>query len=174
MLCERCNEHQATVHVTRVVNGDKSEFHLCGKCATREQEELGVTLETAFPIHHLLGELLHYQNWLTGRRGASPEGVRCGNCGLTYEEFTRTGLLGCGRCYEAFNTELEPLLQRVHGATRHSGKAPRRQEGALSVQRQVEGLRRELDAAVAAEEFERAAELRDRIRTLERQLGARR
>lgn len=174
MVCERCGQRPATVHVTRVVNGDKNEFHLCGECAAREQEELGVSLETAFPIHHLLGELLNYQNWLTGRRDATAEGARCGNCGLTYEEFKRTGLLGCGRCYEAFNAQLEPLLQRVHGAARHIGKAPHRQEGALSVQRQVEGLRRELEAAVAGEEYERAAELRDRIRALERQLGVRR
>lgn len=174
MLCERCGKRPATVHVTRVVNGDKSEFHLCGECAAQEQEELGISLEPPFSIPHLLGELLNYQPWLTGRRGAPAEGARCGRCGLTYEEFTRTGLLGCSQCYEAFGAQMEPLLQRIHGATRHAGKAPRRQEGALSLQRQVERLRQELSAAVAAEEYERAAELRDRIRALERQLGARR
>lgn len=173
MHCEHCQQRPATVHVTRVVNGDKSEFHLCGECAAREQKELGISLEPSFPIHHLLSELLHHQEWLTGRRDAPAEDARCGNCGLTYEEFTRTGLLGCGRCYEEFS-RLEPLLQRIHGANRHTGKVPRREGGALSLQRQVEGLRHELDAAIAAEEYEQAVHLRDRIRALERQIGARR
>lgn len=173
MQCERCQERTATVHITRMVNGDKSESHLCGECAAREQQELGIPLEAPFPIHHFLSELLNYQEWLAGRREAPADGARCGHCGLNYEEFARTGLLGCSRCYEAFITRLEPLLQRVHGATRHTGKVPRREGGALSVQRQVEGLRRELEAAIAAEEYEQAVRLRDRIRALERQLGER-
>ncbi len=171
MLCERCGKRPATVHVTRIVNEEKSELHVCAECAAQEQQELGFPAE---PIHHLLGELLNYEDWFAGRGRPVEAGARCRGCGLTFKQFTRSGLLGCARCYEEFASRLDPLLQRMHGATSHRGKVPRRQGGALSLRRQAESLRQQLEEAVAAEEYERAARLRDQIRELERQLGRRR
>lgn len=170
MLCERCGQRPATVHVTRIVNDEKSEAHLCAQCAARDQAEGGFPAE---PIHHLLGELLNYEDWFAGRGRPVDAGARCRGCGLTFRQFTRRGLLGCARCYEEFAPRLEPLLQRMHGATAHTGKVPRRQGGTLSLRRQAEALRHELEEAVAAEEYERAAHLRDQIRELERQLRGR-
>lgn len=171
MLCERCEKHPATVHIKQVVNGTQREFHLCGECAAREQEEGGPAFEAPFGIPHLLGELLNYEDWFAGRGRPLEDDARCGGCGITFKQFTRGGLLGCARCYDEFGPRLDPLLQRLHGATQHTGKVPRRQGGALSLRRQAEGLRHELDEAVAAEEYERAAHLRDQIRELERQIG---
>lgn len=75
--------------------------------------------------------------------------------------------MGCGQCYETFADQLGPLLRKVHSATEHTGKTPKRAAGPLKLKREIQALRRELQAAVAEEDFERAAQLRDRIRELE-------
>ncbi len=174
MLCDRCGKNPASVHIKQVVNGEQNEFHLCGECASLEQQEGGFSFEVPPGIHHLLGELLNNEDWFAGRGRLLDEGARCGGCGLTFKQFTRSGLLGCARCYDEFGSRLDPLLQRMHGAVQHTGKVPRRQGGVLNLRRQAEGLRHELDEAIAAEEYERAARLRDQIRELELQIGLRR
>lgn len=175
MLCQRCGKRPATVHVTKVVNHHKSEYHLCPECAG-QQEELAFPAglgEGPFSIPNLLGELLNSDAWLGGRGLPVKADARCGGCGITYGEFTRSGLLGCSRCYDEFGPRLDPLLHRVHGSTKHAGKVPRRRGGALHIRRQIEELKRGLNEAVVAERYEEAARLRDQIRELERQLGAR-
>ncbi len=165
MLCDACKQAEATVHVTQIVNGEKRESHLCEACARREGE--GMWLEPVFSVHKLLGGLLDVE--AGGGFGAAParSRVRCPNCGLTFADFKRLGHLGCSQCYETFDQQLEPVLRRIHGGTTHTGKVPARAGSALRRRREVERLRQELQAAVAKEEYERAAELRDRLRSLE-------
>lgn len=163
MLCDRCGNQPATVHLTRIVNGERTDLHLCGQCAGEE----GLAGVGAPAFHHLLGQLL--QGELAGRP-ARPR-LRCQACGLSFERFTRTGFLGCARCYEAFESQLEPILRRLHGQTQHAGKVPRGKGGQRLLREQIGELRQRLQEAVAAEEYERAAELRDRLQELVRQLG---
>ncbi|MHB9146645.1 MAG: UvrB/UvrC motif-containing protein [Symbiobacteriia bacterium] len=168
MLCQECNKRPATFHMTKVVNSEKTELHLCEQCA-REKGEMHFSIEPDFSIHQLLAGLLNY----SGIDGPDLEPtteppVTCGICGSTYEEFTRTGRLGCSHCYEEFESQLEPVIRRVHSATTHTGKAPRRSAKALQVKREIAALRAQLAAAVTREDFERAAQLRDQIKTLEK------
>ncbi len=169
MLCEECRERPATVHLTRIVNNRKTEAHLCERCA-REREDFGWMMEPKFSIHNLLAGLLDTNG---SPPAVSPAGqeVRCDKCGLTYRDFARLGRLGCRDCYDRFRERLDPLLRRIHGGTRHAGKVPRRTGGAARARRELERLRQELQRAVTREEFEKAAELRDRIREMEKQLG---
>jgi protein arginine kinase activator len=95
-------------------------------------------------------------------------GERCPNCGLTYVQFRQTGRLGCSQCYEAFSQRLIPLIKRIQGSTEHTGKIPLRRGHGAQRQRQLETLRVNLNRAVAREEFEEAARLRDQIRELEK------
>lgn len=168
MQCERCGQRPATVHVTRIVNGQASQQHLCESCA-REQGELEPLfeswLEPKFGIPELLAGLLSHQPAPPGMRARQQA---CPRCGTTYADFARTGLLGCAGCYDAFQAAIEPVLRRVHGASRHGGKAPRGRRAAEPAS-ELERLRRELEAAVREERYEDAARLRDRIRALERQ-----
>jgi protein arginine kinase activator len=112
--------------------------------------------------------------------------VQCPNCGMHYSTFRETGRLGCADCYNAFGSKLRPLLRRIHGSTRHVGKLPAHDgavvthvgklpahDGAVvTPQRQVQRLHDELLRAVEREEFERAAEIRDQIKTLEKEARA--
>ena len=151
--CERCGENPATVHVRRVAGGEEREFHVCPACA----QELGAAPPQAGddPVNVLL----------QGLGGIAGAGV-CPGCGLTWERFRSTGRLGCASCYETFRGELRPLLRRIHGAVRHEGRVPRSAPADGHAAR-MRRLHEELELAVEAEDYERAAELRDRLAALE-------
>jgi protein arginine kinase activator len=170
MLCEECGQRPATVHVTKIVNNQKSEYHLCEECARRHQEGWGGfgLMEPDFSLHKFLTSLLgHEPSWEEPSGGGTSRRRRCRRCGLSYERFREVGRLGCDECYASFAEQLAPLMRSIHGSTQHVGKAPKRAAGRLRLQQDIERLRRELQELVAKEEFEKAAEVRDRIRELE-------
>ncbi|MBE3581473.1 MAG: UvrB/UvrC motif-containing protein [Thermoanaerobacteraceae bacterium] len=162
MLCERCQQKPASVHFTQIVNNQKTELNLCPDCA-RELEN-----QWSFSLPKFFASLLNYEPGLGLTVDRAP--TQCGECGLTFAQFQQGGLLGCPECYHTFESRLDPLLRRLHGSTQHRGKVPRRAGGNLRIQREIDKLRRELQELVAQEAFERAAEVRDRIRQLEAQV----
>lgn len=168
MVCQECGEKQASLHFTKIVNGEKTEFHLCESCA-REKGEILPGGQNGFSIHNLLSGMLNfdYPHQTTTKKQSSPRDLRCETCGLTYQQFSKIGRFGCSDCYRHFEPALEPLFRRVHGNTTHSGKVPERTGGQLKLKRELEELKAELDLRVRREEFEEAARIRDRIRELE-------
>lgn len=163
MLCNRCGERQATVHYTQIVNGYKTELHLCQECAAA-QGTFGFG-EPQFTLQDILGKLLENQFTFSPRFGLD---TRCSNCGRTYNDFRRLGQLGCSECYRHFAALINPLLRRLHGSDRHVGKVPGKVASELDNRRKIEQLRGELQEAVKMENYERAAQLRDIIRELEK------
>lgn len=162
MLCDNCGENEAVIHLTQIVDNQMGTFHLCEACAAEKgiEQDAGVA---NFPLTDFLAQL--------GEEESEPE-VRdpgaCDYCGLTLEDFKRTGRLGCSHCYVTFEQHLRGLFRRLHGGTQHVGKIylpPDPTEAERS--EQISRLRRKLDVAVKKEEFERAAELRDKIQALE-------
>lgn len=91
----------------------------------------------------------------------------CSHCGLSIAEFNKTGRLGCSECYHTFADELHGLLRKIHGSDQHTGKAPTMDPVQLEVRKEILALRRRLKRAIEREEFEKAAELRDRINAIE-------
>lgn len=169
MLCQECGKRPATLHFTKIVNGDKTEFHFCETCA-REKGELIPGTANGFSIHNLLSGLLELDpNGKTASSAAKAVQPRCDFCGMTYSQFSKVGRFGCSECYKHFGERLTPLLKRVHGNTVHVGKVPKRVGKQVQVRRQIEQLKRELHLKVEQEEFEAAARLRDQIRELEKQ-----
>ncbi|HBM80298.1 MAG: UvrB/UvrC motif-containing protein [Clostridiales bacterium] len=170
MLCEICNERPATVHITKIINGVKSEFHICEQCA-RERNEFNIGSDVTdfvapFSFSNILTGLMDF----TGNNPVTyqtEKHIKCPACGLDFEEFKRTGMLGCSECYHAFADRLEPIIKRIHGNTQHTGKVPRRTGGLIRIKRDTERLKYELKKAIDSEEFEKAAKLRDRIKELE-------
>lgn len=160
--CDRCNK-KATVHLIEIHNGKKVEMHLCEEHAAAA--EAGGDLKMGpVPINALLEKFVLKNTGLELPAAA----IRCGQCGLTYEEFRKTGLLGCPDCYKAFEAPLAPLLQRAHeGATSHLGKIPQQAGAGEMRQQKLRQLRRELEQAIAAEQYELAARLRDQVRQAE-------
>jgi protein arginine kinase activator len=161
-LCEQCKKAQATFHLTNITReGEKLERHLCERCAV-EQGLIQVHKPT-FTTEVLEG-------FIASAKAASSADtdIVCDECGISYVEFRNQGLLGCPKDYDSFADALTPLIERAHdGAKHHIGKAPKSLGDARTAQQEARRLKRLLEEAVAAEDYERAAELRDRIRTLE-------
>lgn len=169
MVCQECGKRPATLHFTKIVNGEKTEFHFCETCA-REKGELIPGASNGFSIHSLLSGLLDLDPAGKGQVSGSKarEVLRCEECGMTYSQFSKLGRFGCSSCYKYFSDRLDPLFKRVHGNTAHVGKIPKRSGGRIQMKRQIEELKKELQYRIVQEEFETAAEIRDRIRELEK------
>jgi protein arginine kinase activator len=165
MKCDNCNR-AATVHLTEIKGGKKIEKHLCEQCAAASE---GLPVKSHTPINELL------TNFVMAHSGLQKEmGLTCDQCGISWAEFRQSGLLGCAHDYEVFEKELAPLMQRAHeGATHHVGKAPGRRAGGAAApaaprrRNDLARLRKELAKAVEVEDYERAARLRDQIRSAE-------
>lgn len=164
LSCQRCQRRPASVLVTSVVNGEKSNRYLCEECA-REEGAYHLMLDPQFSVHNVLGGLIG-QVPKTAPMGDTKEMV-CPHCGHSYQRFAETGRLGCDRCYDCFGAQLDPLIRRLHGASDHHGKIPARAGSRLKRRKEVEHLREQLQEAIAKEAFEDAAALRDQIRRLE-------
>ncbi len=153
-ICERCGKEPATVHLRRVTEGEEVETHLCAACAQGEGlEPLAKAGVSEDPVALLFKNL----------EETAGSGAVCPGCGLAFSEFRETGRLGCAQCYETFAEELEPILRRIHGTTRHAGKRPPREGERYEQASLLRRLNEELERAVGDEDYERAAELRDRI-----------
>ena len=163
--CDLCG-NSAVVHDTTMdkKTGLRQEVHLCEECARKA----GIPLPETEPLTQLL---THFAISKPMEKPARSRGAAtCPECGLTLNEFRKSGVLGCPQCYDAFDRRLSPLIERAqNGRTHHVGKTPRRAGGSIDRQRLLQRLAKELDSAVAAEQYERAAELRDRLQSLEQQ-----
>jgi protein arginine kinase activator len=157
--CQIC-ESPATVHLGEIVNKKKRELHLCEKCA-RERNLIPEQPGPQLDLKALLNLLMHpFPQSGEPTAGddliAQPVTEACEICGITLAEFKAEGRLGCPHDYESLRAALEPLLERIHRSTAHTGKAPRAVR--------VREWKVQMKAAVASEDYEEAARLRDLIR----------
>ena len=161
MLCDNCQERDAVVNLTRIVENAVTQLHLCQKCA----EAKGVETTLATP-EHPLGAIL--QEVQAQESSASQDLTTCAFCGATARDFRATGRLGCPHCYDAMERSLRELLRRLHGSSKHVGiQYDIPVAHILQKPDSVHDLRDRLRRAVETEQFELAAELRDRLRVLE-------
>ena len=164
MICENCHQKEATVHLTQIVDGKVEKFHLCEHCAVQkgidvhaQPVDLGGMLET-------LKEQLTQLTEPVTKRSSRPS--VCPVCGLTRTEILKKGQLGCDRCYDYFASEMLPVVVSMQHSDQHLGKIPRRASVRMKTSVEMARLRRELDKAVAGENYESAAQLRDQIKAL--------
>lgn len=164
MKCESCQKREAVVHLTDVSNNQKREIHLCEECA----REKGVTIkshmnkEPSFP--EFLTHLVESQTESSGEE----KDLRCPRCGITYRKFRSSGKFGCPNDYTVFKKGLLNLLEKIHQKVQHVGKIPTRVGDHLARQKELNQLREELARAIESEAYEKAAEIRDRIYTMEK------
>jgi protein arginine kinase activator len=161
MLCDNCGERDAAVHLTTIVNNEVKQQHLCERCAA----ERGVETTVSVPKHPLGAFLQAVQEQTVT---PAVETGRCSFCGATMNDFRTTGRWGCARCYTTFEPSMRELLRRVHGNSRHGGRAYQPPQPELDERATILGeLKERLRRAIESEQFELAADLRDRIRVME-------
>lgn len=172
MLCQHCNQNEATTHIKKNINGKREEMHLCSDCA----RELGVMEEFRVPsVTDFFGESF-LGNFLGAGVAAmnSLAGVeRCSTCGSSFNDIVKGGHIGCSDCYDKFADRLEPSIRKIHGKTKHIGKfisydesnEPEKAESKKETD-ELEQLKEQLQKAISEQRFEDAAVLRDKIKAL--------
>ncbi len=163
MHCEVCQENEATVHLTQIVDGHVKKINMCEACAAKS----GLEMKGALSITDIL----------LGLGGVKPAGRpeadrACPRCHMRRADFKKTGRLGCPDCYETFTAELAPMVQSMHHSSQHVGGIPVHEELRVQKTAEIAALQQALDKAVAGENFEEAARLRDRIATCRAQGSA--
>lgn len=166
MLCQVCSKNDATLHYTKIINGEIEELHLCEGCSKGNHE---FDFDKTFSFHKLLTEII--DGVQDSKISNKQEDLYCEKCNLKYSEFKQLGKLGCDQCYDSFKEKLFPLIKSVQGSDEHIGKIPSRASEGLKKQKEIEKLRDSLDQYILDENFEDAAVMRDRIRELEEELS---
>lgn len=181
MLCEKCRIREANIKYTEVINGVKTEHNLCSQCA--QEMDFGpysAIIEGEFPLGKLLSSLLGLQS--PAARQQRMDEVVCPTCGTTYEEFVENSSFGCADCYHVFDLLIGEKIKKLQESAIHTGKQPKirpsgktaaavNSEGVMefSDEELVRELERRLKAAIKAEEYEEAADCRDRIKALKKE-----
>ncbi len=176
MLCQHCNQNEATTHIKQNINGQRTEMHLCSECA----KELGVMDEFKMPsMNELFSDTL-LGNFLGAGVAAmnSLAGIeRCSGCGSSFNDIVKSGHMGCSECYDKFSEKLEPSIRKIHGKSKHIGKfvtytddakneASQKDEVKAEKPSDLETLKAQLKDAVKEQRFEDAAVLRDKIKEM--------
>lgn len=164
MLCQKCQKNQANTHFTIVENGAKKEYDLCSDCAW----ELGSTAFSPFAFGKLFSQNI----------AGSGNQLTCSHCGTTLSELQQSSLLGCEHCYDDLYSGIEPILRNVQRGLVHTGRIPsgyeakaeiageHKEESIPTEESEITLLQKQLDNAIANEEYEKAAEIRDQIKLL--------
>lgn len=173
MDCTYCPGNKATCHLTKLVNGKAVEVHVCEKCIPQVSQDNLVD----FDIWDAVSKLAAQKGKPDPGKAIEPEPIEisaksllikppsettvCPSCGFSSEDVRKTGRLGCGDCYEAFETLLGDVLNDCQKNLQHIGKVPITLRDIRRKQ-----LESDLQKAVASERFEEAARLRDELARL--------
>lgn len=163
MLCQNCSKKEATTHITRIINGETAETHLCSDCAAA----LGVS-DTFSPFGARLGLSDFFGGLFSDALAGSLNSrvLRCEGCGSTFDDIASTGKIGCPECYKVYYDKLLPSIHRMHGKTEHTGKVPRGAGEEVKLAYRLSELRSRLNSAIDEQNFEAAAQLRDEIKRM--------
>ncbi len=164
-LCEECGVNEACYTISVMMGGQITQRHLCADCMAKMNMNLA-----AGNVKHLLSAIMSAITGAgeeeTAPAVAPEDDVLCERCNTTLSQFTKSGKLGCPYCYTAFREQLTPMLQQIHGRVQHAGRKPIDDEAAQRRRAVYDRLTRQLEQAVAMEDFETAAVLRDQLKHL--------
>ncbi|MGC9315269.1 MAG: UvrB/UvrC motif-containing protein [bacterium] len=148
-VCQACKENEINLRCVIVINGVSEEQFLCQECARKAgiEEQNKMTRKTA-------------KEFVYSGKKKFPT---CSACKRSYNQFLKTGMLGCPECYKTFETYLRDILKGIHSVSYHKGRGPGNERTMDIAQ-----LKWKLSEAVREEDFELAARIRDEIQIFER------
>lgn len=160
MLCQKCHKRTASVHIKQVVNGKITEAALCSECAAKD--ELGGFFSTK--TSDLFSGF--WSDSIFGSEAIKQQKI-CPVCKTTRKDLAASGRAGCAKCYEVFEDDLKKIIYGIHGNAVHSASRTGKHEERLKKSREIEALKLEQTKAVEEQNYEKAAEIRDKIKALE-------
>jgi protein arginine kinase activator len=167
--CEACGVRRATVHLTQIIKDTVKKVHLCEEC-NQAQDPITPELLAALMPKAEEAVQANVGGTVAVQLDVEAASRTCASCGLSWADFKRGGRLGCPDDYRVFQEELQPVLAKLHGATRHVGQVPTNTDTTADLEVRVRTFKQELDQAIATEDYEAAARLRDQIRQLRGEL----
>lgn len=178
MLCENCGKRVANVQYSENINGRKKELHLCQECS----QKLGITTQNyamPFDFGNLLGSFLEEFNTpIFSPLLQEVKDLTCDSCGYTFEDIVHTGRYGCPNCYETFEDRMDPILKKLQGSNRHTGRIGKVSDNHIKMNQKqdkkqeltkLEKLQEQLKQLVKEEKYEEAAQIRDEIKKIEQE-----
>lgn len=184
MLCDICKKREATIHIQEIINSNKKAMHLCSECAVKKSQNDPSFDFGGFNLAEMLYNISESQGGIPGLTPVSedepPEetkeipDLKCKNCDWTLKTLRRTGRVGCADCYNVFREVIENALENMHRGKLHVGKRPggKGTDKSPNVMLELMNLQKELDEVIQREEYEKAAELRDKINSLKDKINS--
>ncbi|HHX17706.1 MAG TPA: hypothetical protein GX727_02465 [Clostridium sp.] len=162
MLCQKCQKKIANIQFTQIINNNKHVLYLCENCA---KEEGKLKIGSPFSINDFFSGIMG----VPYMSSVSPQSTKmiCNTCKMSYDDFKKTGKIGCADCYKTYGEKLMPLLKRLHGNVQYNGKIPEKIYSRAKVSREIRKLKEQLNVFIKNEEYEKAAEIRDQIKEME-------
>lgn len=173
MLCQKCNNKTASVFISSIINGQEKRLYLCNDCA-KDYTLFNFRFKDPFSIKDIMDKFKTNEDTfidkdenLLAMDKEIEEDIKCPNCYSTYNEYRETGKLGCSRCYEVFEKQLKPIIKNMYSYEEYIGKSPKKDNTHIYISKEIRILREDLNRAVEQEEYEKAADIRDKIKELE-------
>ncbi|WP_297132728.1 UvrB/UvrC motif-containing protein [Terrisporobacter sp.] len=178
MLCQVCHKKTAAVFISSIINGQETRLYLCNDCA-KDYPLFNLNLDESFSIKDLMDKLQLEEQFkseeisrkenkqMSLEKNNTYKNIICPECCSTYDEYRTTGKLGCSGCYEAFEDQLELILKKLYGYSDYVGKIPKSDNTHIYIRNEIRILKEDLNRAVEREEYEKAADIRDKIRELQ-------
>ena len=169
MLCDNCGKHEASIKLTQIINGKKTEMMICELCG----QKMGIAdigFEMPIDISKFLGDYeLENENFMPFN--TISKAVKCDKCNMTYDDFLNTGKFGCEECYKTFGNKIDTVLKRIQGTDRYVGRTANYNESnkieEAKIDNKLEKLQDKLKQAIKEERYEDAAKIRDEIKGIE-------
>ena len=159
MLCELCGQREATLKIKRIINNEISEIHICADCMKKQ-----FSGNSYFDVSFFINQLINLLGYGGEKKNAD---IECPSCGMKFGEFSKTGKLGCDKCYTSFAPMLDPLIRKIHGCERYEADKPSDEPPAHTEKdEKLRELQEKLDMAVKAEKYEDACRFRDEIKAV--------
>lgn len=156
-MCEKCGINPSAVTLTKVINGKKSVVRLCASCAQENNIYKDLNMDLGFSSL--------FSSFFNESEAEDSKITSCPVCSMTSVEFLKHGKPGCANCYSVFESSMAPLLKKIHSTTSHTGKVYGSTGG--KSENKIDLLKARLKEAIAKEEYEKAARLRDEIKEME-------
>jgi protein arginine kinase activator len=160
MLCDGCGRDDGVYHFLTFRDNRIIEFHLCSDCrAGRENgtfaSDASITEDEG--IQNILEVLVQVNR----EQDESLYEMTCDVCSTSFREVLKEHLFGCPHCYDVF----APFIFK--NTDFHDPKQQKPVHADISRYLDMSSLKYELNEAVRLELFEKAAELRDRLKHFE-------
>ncbi|WP_024467647.1 UvrB/UvrC motif-containing protein [Treponema pedis] len=161
MICDMCKKNEAAVSIEQISDGAKKNIYLCRDCAAKFgfgifSEKMDISIKNIFNNYEL-NKKLEFEN--------SPV---CPHCGQKLLDIRFKQKIGCVNCFSAFKNEIAEILKQKKKDLRYTGVIQKSKVIGFENKRIAAELRQKLRKAIEAEEYEKAAFLRDELKALEK------